>query len=125
MLTRDSHAWWLVMAGSIATAVASRLDLLDALIPENYHKQAHAVIELVAMVTGIFAGVARMSPLPISDQGRASAIQKNVESAETAGIAAAVASKAAETAAKASTVAVEASKVASVESAKAADPVDE
>ncbi len=124
-MTRDSNLWWWVMGASLVTAVSSKLELIDALVPENYHKQVHAVIELLALLAGIGAGVARMSPLSISAEGRADAIQKNVARADTASVAAGVAAVAADTAAKASTVAVEAATIAAEESTKAADMKDE
>ncbi len=125
MTTRDSKAWWFVIAAAIVTAVSSRLDLIDPLIPESHTKQVHALIELAALIVGIVAGVMRMSPLPISESGRAEAIEKKVKSADTAAVAAAVAADASSQAAEAASVAVEAAKVASVESTKAADTVDE
>jgi hypothetical protein len=121
MMTRDHDGWWWVMAGAVLTAIATRLDLLDALFPENYHKQVHAVVELAALITGIFAGVARMSPLPISPEGRADMIQKKGEQMDDANIAAAFASIKAETAVKATTEAAAAAEVAKDESGKAAN----
>lgn len=120
-MTRDSNGWWWVMAGAVLTAVATRLDLLDALFPENYHKQVHAVVELAALITGIFAGIARMSPLPISPEGRSELIQKKGEQMDDANIAAAVASIKAEKAVEATTEAAEAAEVAKDESGKAAE----
>lgn len=76
MITRDSRLWTVLLISAVVTAISSRLDLLDALIPENYHRQAHAAIELSALIIGVVAGVLRMSPLPISPEGRVKAIRK-------------------------------------------------
>ncbi len=83
-MTRDSNGWLWIIAGSILTAVASRLDLIDPLVPVVYHPQAHALIELLAMVVGIVAGLARMSPLPISNEGRRASIREKSETLDRA-----------------------------------------
>jgi hypothetical protein len=121
MITRDSHVWWFVMGSAIITAVSSRLDLIDPLLPAAHTAAAHALIELMALITGVAAGVMRMSPLPISVEGRADAMRANVQHADAASNAAAVAAVTADVAAKATTVAAKAAEVAVVESAKAAD----
>ncbi len=123
MMTRDSRWWWVVIGGAIATALTGHFDLLHRAFP-SLPASVDAQIELLAMITGVLSGVMRMSPLPISDRGRAHAIKKKVRSAEKAAVAAGVAAGAADTAAKASAVAVDAAKIASTESTKAADTVD-
>lgn len=119
MMTRDSHAWWFVMGGALIVAVSSRMDLIDPLLPQAYHKPAHAIIELLAYLIGVGAGVARMSPLAISHEGRAEAIQRNADRSDKALVSASIASEAADQAAKASTLAAEASQIAATESTKA------
>lgn len=105
------------------TILSSRMDLIDRII--GHRDWVHASIELAALAVVGGAGVARMSPLSISPEGRKHEMRKKMRSAKTADVAAGVAAGAAEKAAKAATVAVEAATVASVESAKAADTVDE
>jgi hypothetical protein len=69
-MTRDSRLWWLVIACSVVTAISSRMDLIEALLPAQHSDKAHALIELLALLAGIVAGVMKSSPLPISDEGR-------------------------------------------------------
>ncbi len=84
MITRDSHFWWFVMGGSLLIAVSSRFDLLDPLLPVQHTQTIHAVIELLAYLAGVSAGVLRMSPLPISQEGRQQAIKTKAELAGSA-----------------------------------------
>lgn len=70
MTTRDSKAWWFLIAGAVITAVSSRMDLLDPLMPAQHTDKAHAIIELLALIVGIVSAKLATSPLPISDQGR-------------------------------------------------------
>ena len=80
-MTRDSKLWWLWIAVAVITAVSSRMDLIDPLLPAAHTDKAHALIELLALIAGIVGGVMRMSPLPISPEGRTDAIRKDVEKA--------------------------------------------
>ena len=70
-MTRDSRFWWVVMIGAVATAIMSRMDLLESLLPAQHTDQVHAIIELIALVAGVVGGKMATSPLPISDEGRA------------------------------------------------------
>lgn len=124
-MTRDSNVWWWVMGGAIVTGLASHMNLVDGVIPDPWEQFTHALIELLAFLVTTAAGVARMSPLPISPEGRQEAIAKQSESTDTAAQAAAVASVASDEAAKSAAVAASAAKVAESESTKAADPVDQ
>ena len=76
-MTRDSRVWWYVIAGAFITALSSRMDLLDPLLPAQHTDKVHAVIELLSYLVGATAGVMRMSPLDISDTGREKAIIKD------------------------------------------------
>lgn len=69
-MTRDSKFWWFVMASALVTAISSRMDLIDALLPPGHTDKVHALIELAALVVGIVGGMMKASPLPISDEGR-------------------------------------------------------
>ncbi len=77
MITRDSKLWWLVMASALVTAVSSRMELIDPLLPAAHTDTVHAVIELLALVVGVVGGVMRMSPLPISPAGRTAILRKH------------------------------------------------
>lgn len=59
-----------MIALAVITAVSSRMDLLDPLLPANQTDKAHALIELLALIAGVVGGVMRASPLPISEKGR-------------------------------------------------------
>lgn len=80
-MTRDSKLWWLWIAVAVITAISSRMDLIDPLLPAQHTDKVHALIELLALIAGIVGGVMRMSPLPISPEGRVDAIRKDVEKA--------------------------------------------
>ena len=70
MMTRDSHWWYVAMASAVIAAVASRMNLIDPLLPAQHTAAVHSVIELLALITGVVSGFMKASPLPISDQGR-------------------------------------------------------
>lgn len=70
MTTRDSKAWWFLMGAAIITAISSRMDILDPLLPAEHTDKAHALIELLSLIVGVASGVMKASPLPLSDQGR-------------------------------------------------------
>jgi hypothetical protein len=59
--------------------VSSRFDLIDPLLPAAHTDRAHALIELLALISGVVGGVMRMSPLGISPEGRADAIKKDAQ----------------------------------------------
>ena len=63
------------------------MELVDALIPINWHEKVHALIDLSAMIVGILAGIARMSPLPISLEGRRDAIREKSQTLDKATVA--------------------------------------
>lgn len=119
MMTRDSNGWYWVMGGAVVTALSSRLDLIDRLIPAMHHDWVHAVIELLALIVGIVAGVARMSPLAISPEGRTKAMRKKGKQLDKATVAATVAAVKADKAVQATSDAAEAATVAKDVSAKA------
>jgi uncharacterized membrane protein HdeD (DUF308 family) len=70
MTTRDSQAWWWVIAGAVITAVAAQTSIIDPLLPAAHTEKVHAWINLAAMIVGVVGGVMKASPLPISDAGR-------------------------------------------------------
>ena len=121
MMTRDSNAWWWVMGGAIAAGLLSHLQTLDVLLPDAWEPAIHAVLELLAMLIATAAGVARMSPLAISAEGRTKAIRKKGKQMEKASAAAAVASVKADKAVVATSDAAAAAEVAKDVSAKAGD----
>jgi hypothetical protein len=121
MITRDSHAWWFVMGGALIVAVSSRMDLIDPLLPAQHTKTVHALIELLAYLVGVGAGVARMSPLAISPQGRTEIMESKGEQMHQATVAAAEASVKADKAVVATSEAAKAAEVAKDESKKAGD----
>lgn len=94
-MTRDHNGWWWVMAGAIATALLSDLSLVNDLVPDAWEKTVHAIIKLVSLCVAAGAGVARMSPLDISPEGRRKAIKRDTGHLPKASIAAAVANVAA------------------------------
>lgn len=99
MMKRDSNGWWWIMGGAILTAVSSRTDVIDRLIPMTHRDWVHALIELLAIIAIAVSGVARMSPLDISPEGRRKAIRRDTGHLPKASIAAAVANVAASKAA--------------------------
>jgi len=106
-MTRDSNGWYWIIAGAILTSLASHLSLVDQLLPLNWHETAHALIDLASVVTAAVAGIARMSPLPISPEGRSAAVQKNAEQADAATTKVVEASKAMDKAAAATDAAAD------------------
>lgn len=70
-MNRDSQLWWWLMAGAILTAISSRFDALDVLLPAQHTDKAHAIIEMASLVVATVSGVMRASPIKnISDEGR-------------------------------------------------------
>ncbi len=120
MVTRDSHVWWFVIAAAVITGLPMHFDLLHKAIPV-LPVWVDSLIELFAWGIGVAAGVMRMSPLPISPEGRANIVEKNAAKADTATVAATVAAVKAGEAVQATTEAAAAAEVAKVESKKAAD----
>lgn len=70
MRYRDSKSWHWLMIIAVVTAISSRMDLIDPLLPAAHTDTAHAVIELIALVTGVVSGFLTASPLDLSDHGR-------------------------------------------------------
>jgi hypothetical protein len=120
-MTRDSNGWWWVMGGAIVTALLSDLSVVNDIVPDSWEKSVHAVIKLLSIVVAAGAGVARMSPLPISPEGRMDAMQRKGEQMGVAAVAATVASVKADVAVKATSEAAEAANVAKDVSEKAGD----
>jgi len=119
-MTRDSNSWYWIIAASVLTALASKLDVIDPLFPVSMHAQMHAVIELGAMIVGIIAAGARMSPLPISPEGRVEAAQKRSERLDVASVIALDSAQKADKAVTATKEAADAATLASEVSEKAA-----
>jgi hypothetical protein len=111
MMTRDWNGWWWVMIGGIATNLLSDLPTVDVLLPDAWEPMVHAVIKLVSISVTAGAGVARMSPISISAEGRRKAIHRDTGHLPKASVAAAVANVAA---AKAADVTKDAAKKAEV-----------
>lgn len=109
------------MGGAIAAALLSDLSIVNDVLPDTWEKPAHAVIKIFSIVIAAGAGVARMSPLPISPEGRVEIMQKKEEKLDAATAAATVASVKADEAVKATSEAAEAANVAKDVSAKAGD----
>lgn len=72
-MKRDSRLWWLLITGGVATALTAHPDLLD----RAFAGEPSAIVETVAIVASVAGGVMRMSPLPISTEGRMRAIAKD------------------------------------------------
>jgi len=68
-MTRDSRLWWVLIVGSMLTAIATNTSMIDPLIPAASLDQAHAVINLLSLIVGIVAGKLATSPLDISEKG--------------------------------------------------------
>lgn len=122
-ITRDHWGWWVGIAASVLLALTGHFDLLHRAFPAM-SSAWDARLELASMIAGIGAGVMRMSPLPISDQGKQQIQQQQLQSSEKAQVAAAVAEQASAHAAKAADAAAAASKVVVTESEKAATPIE-
>jgi hypothetical protein len=70
-MNRDSQLWWWLMAGAILTALSSRFDALDVLLPAQHTDKAHALIEMASLIVATVSGIMRASPIhDISDEGR-------------------------------------------------------
>jgi hypothetical protein len=120
-MTRDSNGWWWVMGGAIVTALVSDMTVVNDIVPDSWEKSVHAVIKLLSVVIAAGAGLARMSPLPISPEGRVDAMQRKGEQMGVAAVAATVASVKADVAVKATSDAAEAANIAKDVSEKAGD----
>lgn len=117
MMTRDSNGWWWVMGGAVLTIISSRMDLIDRII--GHRDWVHALVELLALTVFGGAGVARMSPLAISPEGRTKAMRKKGKQLDKATVAATVAAVKADKAVQATSDAADAATVAKDVSAKA------
>lgn len=119
-MTRDSNGWWWLMGAAIVTALMSDTSIVNDLVPDHMEKAAHAIVKLLSILVATGAGLARMSPLPISPEGRQTAMAKKSERLEVASIVASVASEKATAAVQATTEAAAASEMAKDMSKKAA-----
>lgn len=120
-MTRDSNGWWWIMGGAIITALLSDTSMLNDLTPDEWEKTVHAVVKLLSIIVATGAGVARMSPLSISPEGRAEMMAKKSDNLNAASVVAAVASEKAEVAVKATSEAAAVSQMAKDMSEKGAD----
>lgn len=120
-MTRDSNGWWWVMGGAIVAALLSDLSIVNDLVPDAWEKSVHAVIKLVSIVIAAGAGVARMSPLPISPEGRTEIMRDKGHKMGEAEVAATVAAVKAEEAVKATSQAADAAVAAKDLSKQAGD----
>ncbi len=111
MMTRDSSLWWWFIGASVLTALTTHFDLLHAAIP-ILPTWVDPLLELCAMLAGTVSGIMRMSPLPISPEGRVDAAKKNAVQADAASVAVVDAAKAMATAAIVTDVAADKAKVA-------------
>lgn len=68
-MTRDSKLWWVLIAGSVVTALASNMNLIDPLIPVAYREQVQAALNLLALIVATISAKMATSPLPHSDDG--------------------------------------------------------
>lgn len=109
------------MGGALIVAISSRMDLIDPLLPSAHTKTIHAAIELLAYLVGVAAGVARMSPLAISNEGRIEAMATKGAQMTAASVAASVAGVKADVAVEATKDAAAAAEVAKDVSKKAGD----
>jgi hypothetical protein len=120
MMTRDSYVWWAVMAAAVITGLPAHFDLLHKAIPVM-PSWVDGLIELLAWAIGVVAAKMSMSPLPISQEGRTEAIQRNAVNAGAANVAANVAAVTADQAATATAKAADAADIAKTIAEKAAD----
>jgi hypothetical protein len=65
-MTRDSLLWWFLMVAGVVSAVAGHLDLFPWLSPQQQH-----YLELAGFIAATVSGKLGMSPLPLSDDGKA------------------------------------------------------
>lgn len=77
-MTRDSKAWWFFIGGSVLAALTTHFDLLHRAVP-ILPVWVDPMLELISMLTGVVSGVLRMSPLPISPEGRVEQASKRVD----------------------------------------------
>ncbi len=112
MLTRDSNALWLVMLAGIIGVLASDAQMVRDLAPDAYETQFNALVKLLSMVLLGGGGLARMSWLPLSPEGRRDQLEKKAIQMDAANIVAAVASEKADIAVQATTIAASAAQMA-------------
>ncbi len=118
-MTRDNNLWLLAIAAAMLTYLGAHFDLLRVAFDAGPRTQA--LIELLAGLAGVGAGLMYKSPLPVSESGRVEAMRKNAEHAESAAVAATVAVDKALDAQLATAVAAEAAAEARDQSTKSAD----
>lgn len=118
-MTRDSKLWWLAIAGAVLTGITGHFSLLHDAFP-GLPVWVDAQVEFWAYMIGILAGLMRMSPLPISPEGRTDMIRKSAVKADTASVAATVAAVKAGEAVQATAIASDAAALASDASRDAA-----
>jgi hypothetical protein len=77
-MTRDSAFWIVLMVSGVLTFLLGHFGLLQDAFP-SLGPSWEARIELAAGCLSVIAGVLRMSPLPISPDGREKAIARDVD----------------------------------------------
>ena len=112
MFTRDSQLWLWTIAVAVLAGVTANLELVREAFP-GISPAVEARIQLASLLVGIGAGVARMSPLPISHAGRVVALHKQAARADEASVKTATAARATEQAAIVTQIAAEATQSAS------------
>lgn len=68
-MTRDSWYWWVGLIGGALTAISSRLDLLDLVLPIQHREKVHAMIEIISVLVSAVSGFLMTSPLPGEHDG--------------------------------------------------------
>lgn len=63
-MNRDGLYWKLGAIGAALTAISSRLDALDLLLPPQHAEKVHAIIEITSVVIVGVCGWMMTSPLP-------------------------------------------------------------
>jgi hypothetical protein len=66
-MKQQSRLWWFIIFASVITAVSTHEQLLHKAWP-NISDQAEGIIELVSMITGIVAGIMRISPISVDKE---------------------------------------------------------
>jgi len=67
MTTRDSGAWWIVVAAGFFGSLAAQPELIEKLM----ERDPKAIIAILAMLFSILGAKMQTSPLPISEEGKA------------------------------------------------------
>lgn len=66
-MVRDSKWWWVLMIGSVITAIANNLNAIDPLLPPDSVTTVHAWINVLSILIAAISGKLMNSPLPHSD----------------------------------------------------------